>query len=160
MNNTIHAVQLTTVCIALMLLNACAKPPVKNAQLDLARASFESVSADSDVNRYSRDELDMARTSLASAEKAWRAKANTVDVDHLAYIALTDTEVARVLASARSSDDLIASLQLTQRDAVASLRSAEAAVANSSALRAQNEAARLKAETEQLKLEALSLIHI
>ena len=77
MNNTIHAVQLTTVCIALMLLNACAKPPVKNAQLDLARASFESVSADSDVNRYSRDELDMARTSLASAEKAWRAKANT-----------------------------------------------------------------------------------
>ena len=154
MNNTIHAVQLTTVCIALMLLNACAKPPVKNAQLDLARASFESVSADSDVNRYSRDELDMARTSLASAEKAWRAKANTVDVDHLAYIALTDTEVARVLASARSSDDLIASLQLTQRDAVASLRSAEAAVANSSALRAQNEAARLKAETEQLKLEA------
>ena len=154
MNKAIHAVQLTTACIALILVSACAKPPVKNVQLDRARASLEGVSADSDVNRYSRDELDIARASLARAESAWRAKADTVDVDHLAYIALTDTEIARVLTEARSREGLIASLQLSQRDAVASLRSAEAAAANSSALRAQNEAARLKAETEQLKLEA------
>ena len=81
MNKAIRAVQLTTGCIALILLSACAKPPVKNVQLDRARASLEGVSADSDVNRYSRDELDIARASLARAESAWRAKADTVDVD-------------------------------------------------------------------------------
>ena len=53
MNKAIQAVQLTTVCVALMLSSACAKPPVKNAQLDRARASLESVNADSDVRRYS-----------------------------------------------------------------------------------------------------------
>ena len=146
--------QLATVYVALTLLSACAQTPVENAQLDRARASFESISADSVVNRYSKEELNIARTSLANAERAWLDNADTADVDHRAYMALTNIEIARTLATARSSEEQIASLTLSQRDAVVRLRSAEAAAANSAAQRAQSEAARLKAEAAQLKAEA------
>lgn len=149
-----RAVQMITLCLAATLISACAKAPVENAQLDRARAGFESISADPVVSRYSKDELNLARSSLTAAEQAWLDNADTVDIDHRAYLALTNIEIARTLASARRSEAEIASLTLNQRDAVVSLRSAEAAVANSAALRAQNEAARLLAEAEQLKLEA------
>ena len=154
MTRAIRAVQITTACVVLMLLSACAKTPVKNAQLDRARASFQSISADPFVSRYSKDELSIARASLADAEQAWLANANTVDVDHRAYIVLVDLEIAQTLATARSREEQIARLQLSQRDAVVSLRSAEAAAANSAARSAQDETARLMAETEQLKAEA------
>ena len=154
MTRAIRAVQITTACVVLMLLSACAKTPVKNAQLDRARASFQSISADPFVSRYSKDELSIARASLADAEQAWLGNADTVDVDHRAYIALVDLEIAQTLATARSREEQIARLQLSQRDAVVSLRSAEAAAANSAARSAQDETARLIAETEQLKAEA------
>ena len=149
-----RAVQITAACLALNILSACAKAPVKNAQLDRARASFESISTDPLVNEYSKDELRIARASLSSAEQAWLANADTVDIDHKAYLTLSNIEIARTLASARSSEEQIASLKLSQRDAVVVLRSAEAAAANSAARQAQNEAARLMAEAEQLKAEA------
>ena len=154
MNNAIRVVQVTTACVAFVLLTGCTGKPVKNAQLDLARASFERISGDAVVNRYSGNELNIARASLASAEKAWLAKADADEVDHRSYIALADAEIAQTLASARSDEELIASLKLSQRDAIVSLRSAEADAANSAAEQARNEAARLMAETEQLKAEA------
>ncbi len=149
-----RAVQITTAFIALTLSSACAKAPDKNAQLDRARASFQSISADSDLIQYSKDELNTARLSLASAEQAWLANADTVDIDHRAYITLVDIEIARTLTAVRSTQEQIASLQLSQRDAVVSLRSAEAVAANSAARLAQNQATRLMAEAEQLKAEA------
>lgn len=154
MIRAIRAVQITTAFVALTLLSACAKVPVKNAQLDRARANFESISADPVLNRYSKDELNTAHASLASAEQAWLARADTVDIDHQAYITLVEIEIARTLASARNIEEQIASLQLSQRDAVVSLRSAEAAAANSAARQAQNQAARLMVEADQLKAEA------
>lgn len=154
MIRAIRTAQITTTCLALVLLSACARTPQDNKQLDRARSSFETISADPVVNRYSKDELDTARASLASAQQAWLGNADTVDIDHRAYIALTELEIARTLAAARNSEEQIANLKLSQRDAIANLRSAEATAANSAARRAQNEAARLLAETEQLKAEA------
>ncbi len=154
MKNAFRAVQVTTACVAFVLLIGCTGKPVKNAQLDLARASFERISGDAVVKRYSGNELNIARASLASAEKAWLAKADAVEIDHRSYVALADAEIAQALASARSDEELIASLKLSQRDAIVSLRSAEADAANSAAEQARNEAARLMAETEQLKAEA------
>ena len=153
-SRVMRTVHIVTVFIALTLLSACAQTPVENAQLDRARASFESISADSVVNRYSKEELNIARASLASAERAWLDNADTVDVDHRAYITLSNIETARTLANVRSKEEEIAGLTLNQRDTVVRLRSAEAAAANSAAQRAQSEAARLKAEAAQLKAEA------
>ncbi len=154
MNIAIRAVQVTTACVAFVLVIGCTARPLKNEQLDLARASFERVSADPVVNRYSKNELNIARASLVSAEKAWIAKADKIEIDHRSYIALADAEIAQTLAAARSDEELIASLKLSQRDAIVSLRSAETIAANSAAEQARNEAARLMAETEQLKAEA------
>ena len=145
----------------MLALVACAGTPVKNTQLDLARDTLERVSADPEVARYSKDELNIASASFASAEKAWLAKAETAEVEHLSYIALSDAEIAQTLASVRSSEEQIAKLQLSKREAVADLGTAEVAAAQSEVLRAQSEvlrargeAASLAAEAEQLKQEA------
>lgn len=140
--------------VVLLLLGACTSAPVKNEQLERARAGFEQLAANADVTRNAANELNNARASLASAEKAWVAKTNTIEVNHRAYLALNDIEIAKILASARSREEQINELKSSQRDAIVQLRSAEAAAANSAAEQARNEAARLMAETEQLKIEA------
>jgi outer membrane protein OmpA-like peptidoglycan-associated protein len=154
MTSATRAVQLAIACASTALLVACTSAPVKNERLELARAGFERLSADVDVNRYSKKELGIARASLTSAEKVWLARADAVEIDHRAYIALSDIEIAKTLAAVRSRETQIANLELSQRDAIVRLRSAQAAAANSAAQQARDEAARLMAETEQLKLEA------
>gem|GEM_PF-7131667 len=61
---------MSTACVVMLALVACAGTPVKNTQLDLARDTLERVSADPEVARYSKDELNIASASFASAEKA------------------------------------------------------------------------------------------
>lgn len=93
---------------AILALGACAEPQ-ENAQLDAANQSYVSASNDPGIILNAQLELQRAKQSLDQAQADWRNGDEPAKIDHEAYLAERQAEIAGQSARYR-----IAEAQLAQ----------------------------------------------
>ena len=88
---------------------------VHNPALERARDAYERARQDPEVAGRAAVALDKARLTLEKAERLWTAEKDTIEVEHIAYIAEKRVEIARVIARRRLATDEIQQLK-SQRE--------------------------------------------
>jgi outer membrane protein OmpA-like peptidoglycan-associated protein len=119
------------------ILAACsAVPPERNADLDLARGTFNAAQREAQTSNLAPLELKQASDSLEQAQAAWTDGGPPATVSHLSYLAAQRTAIARELASQRAAKAVVAGaaaerdqMRLAQRTAEADRARQQLAVA-------------------------------
>ena len=148
-------------CLALgLLVVGCATAPEPNNALDQARSNVQRVSSSPQVGELAAVELQGAEEMLRSAETAWEQGAKTEVVNHRAYLAERQAEIAFQAARARSLDNRVEALS-NERERVrlqARVARAERDSARARAGESRAEAQRRAAESKRVRaeLEAMS----
>lgn len=88
------------------LLASCG-PPMKNADLLKAQASFAAAKQDPVVVKNAPLQLQTAETSLQNAERLWKADAKPTEVSHHAYLALQRTAIAKEIAIQKLAEEQV-----------------------------------------------------
>lgn len=144
-------------------LGACASPPPSNAALDDARASYARAAADPAVMRSAPVELRKAQTALQQATDAQKKGAERSEVDHYAYLASKQTEIAMTARSIAESDEAVTAaaqrrdaivIESRTRDADTQRRIAELARMDAEQQRRQTELARSVANSNAVAAES------
>lgn len=131
----------------LLLATGCAsKQP--NPALDSARATYERVSQATLVNKYSTDDLNVAKRKLDYAEKAWRDKEDTATIDQHAQIAEKYALIAEQRSQLLQHEDKIDNAKLERTEVQMALRVSEADTAKSEATQLAAQAAALQEEVK------------
>lgn len=84
-----------TLGAAVLLSAGCASTRAPSDQLQAAREAYDSVEQDPDVARSAAESLDRSRRALDDAERLHSGEAESVRVDHQAYLAERYAEIAR-----------------------------------------------------------------
>lgn len=138
-----------------VLLFGCATTPEPNPALEEARSSVQMASESADINRLAAVELRRARDMLDAAEEAWKAGAEADRVNHRAYLADRQAEIALESARARSLDNRVDQLR-NEREKVsleARVARAERDAARARANESRAEASRLAEEAQRVRAE-------
>jgi len=143
MNNT---PKLLAAAVALVLLNSgCAtKQPVP--ALDQANATYARVSEATLSNNYSTEDLNVAKTRLDYANKAWNSKKKKGVIEHRAYLAEQYALIAEQRSELLRHQESIENAELERTQVQMGLRASEANDARSAAQA-------LAAKAEQLQQE-------
>jgi outer membrane protein OmpA-like peptidoglycan-associated protein len=143
MNAWTRSVTQLAVLVCVLALAGCATTPQPNPALEDARQTVERAAENPDVNRFAAVELREAREKLTVAEDAWSDRAEQPRVDHLAFLARRQAELAEEAARARRLDQRLDELR-GEREQVR--LEARAARAERTAQRERTERARAEAE--------------
>lgn len=93
-----------TLGATLLLAAGCATAPKTNPVLEQARSAVSGATANPDVVKHSRLELEKAESRLSEADKAMRERKEPVVVDHLAYLAKNHALTAEADARKRVAE--------------------------------------------------------
>jgi outer membrane protein OmpA-like peptidoglycan-associated protein len=85
-----------------LILAGCGSPP-RNANLDQARIAYDTTARDPTVQRSAPRELEDSQEFLQSGQLAWENGADTVEVDHNAYMAHRYAQIAQQRAATRNA---------------------------------------------------------
>lgn len=143
------AIPVMTVAIA-----ACAGVPERNDRLESARTTVNAVSADATIAKNAPAELDRAAKTLAQADAAWTARHDSIETDHLAYLASQRAETARQVGLMRTNEQRIEQSQVERDRVRLDARTVEAQRATVQAQTAQTEANRARANADASKASA------
>jgi outer membrane protein OmpA-like peptidoglycan-associated protein len=138
-----------------LLALACASSPppaLVGAQESLARAE-----ADPAVSRRAGVQLYEARQALERAQAEWDRSGDPTETEHLAGLASTRTEIARVYAEGEASVEEARSLARQRDGAVLELRTHEADLRAQEAEQARRMAAEAAASERRLREELAEL---
>ncbi len=141
---------LPVLCTA-ALLTACAGTPDANQRLDAARSAYQAARADTARAELSAAEMDRANAALSRADRQWKDGADKVEVDHLAFLAQRQVDLA-VTAAQRKETERAIEQAARERDAIqvqASRRQADSA-------QAQATTAQMQAAQSQERADALA----
>jgi outer membrane protein OmpA-like peptidoglycan-associated protein len=149
---------------ASLAVGGCASTPRQSALLDEARAAYERAQADADVASQSTVELQRAKQLLDSAEAALRARSGAENVDHYAYLARQQVQIAEQRAARKVAEAKVAAsesertrIQLAAREREAELARRQARAAQARAEGAQLIARQASAEAEEARSRAAQL---
>ena len=137
--------RLALLALAIALLAGCAATPEPNRALERARDSVDSAAADREVNDLAGGELERARELLERAEAAYSDDAPAVTVNHRAYLAERQADIARETARLRMLERRIEQLGDTRERILLEARAA----------RAEREAERARAQRQQAEEERM-----
>lgn len=147
------------------LLGACATPSEPNARLEAARSSLQQVTGMTARAEMSRAEIERAEAAIGRADRAWKAGEDAFEVDHLAYLAQRQVELAAATGQRKETERAIEQAS-RERDAVqleASRRQADTAQAQAttaqmqaSDLASRNAALQAAAAQAQQRADALA----
>ena len=144
------------VAVAVLISGCASTPPQPPAALEQARATYNAVRGDPQVNKNAVVELDRATAALRDADRAWSEERDRSEVEHLAYLARRRAEIAMEASRARSADDAIQSAS-TERDRIrleARTREANLAEQRGQSAQREAEAAQREALLAQQRTEA------
>jgi outer membrane protein OmpA-like peptidoglycan-associated protein len=132
------------------LLAACAAPQ-PNERLESARSSFEQARRNTARAALSAAELDRANAAVQRADRAWTKDEDKVEVDHLAYLAQREVDLAVAAGQRRELERAIEQSQ-RERDAI----QLEASRQRTDNAQAQATTAQMQAEQERQRADALA----
>ena len=132
------------------VLAACAGPQ-PNQRLDAARSAFEQARRNTARAEMSAAELDRANAALQRADRAWSKGEDRVEVDHLAYIAQREVDLA-VAAGQRREVERSIEQSARERDAI----QLEASRRRTDTAQAQASTAQMQAEQERQRADQLA----
>ncbi|GGE76919.1 porin [Streptosporangium jomthongense] len=129
-----------------LLIAGCATTPPENAMVNEARASYEKIKDDPDVARSGDRHLRSARDQLNRAESLLDDGADTVRVEHAAYLANRHAQIANEQGERARLQKQIDSAEERRRKLLLAQRSSEAE-------QARKEAEMLRKRMEELQAE-------
>lgn len=127
-------------------LAACSSTPPTNAALEEARARVAALNQDPAVARYAPLELQRARDALDRAQTLWNGNGEPAAVDHRAYLASRQAEVARSAANLRQARQAIEGAETERAQVLLAARTQQAQQAQQQAQQLQQELAALQAQ--------------
>jgi outer membrane protein OmpA-like peptidoglycan-associated protein len=149
---------------ASLALGGCASTPRTSALLTDAQAAYERARSDGAVAANSAIELQKARQLLDTAEGALRAREEPEVVDHYAYLARQQVQIAEQRAAVKVAEQRIAAsegertrIQLSAREREAELARQQAAAAQARAQGAQQLAQQATLDAQQARERAAQL---
>jgi outer membrane protein OmpA-like peptidoglycan-associated protein len=147
-----------------LALGGCASTPRASALLGEAQAAYERAQADAAVTANSAIELQRARQMLDTAEGALRAREQPEVVDHYAYLARQQVQIAEQRAAVKVAEQRIAAsegertrIQLSAREREADAARRQAAAAQAQAQGAQQVAQQATQDAQQARERAARL---
>jgi len=146
------------VLCAAALLTACAGTPDANQRLDAARSAYQAARSDTARAELSAAEMDRANAALTRADREWKGGADKVEVDHLAFLAQRQVDLA-VAAARRKETERAIEQASRERDAIqvqASRRQADSAQAQATTAQMQATTAQMQAAQAQERADALA----
>ena len=99
---------LAVTLIAAAVLAGCGSLPANNSNLDQARSAYSDAQANSQVTSLAAGELKQASDSLDKANNAWSKGENSAMVDHLAYVAKQQVNIAQATARQKTAEMAVA----------------------------------------------------
>jgi outer membrane protein OmpA-like peptidoglycan-associated protein len=128
--------------------------------LEAATQAVNAASNDPQVMKNAPLELQQARQSLERSQSLWRQEESRTDVDHYAYLAQRQAQIAQEAARLREAQATVADADAKRAQALLAARTTEAqqarqqaAMAQSQAAQAQSRAQTLEQQLEQLQSE-------
>lgn len=118
-------------------LAACSTLPERDAALEQARIAHDAARADVNVQRYAAAEYARADSTWRAADAAWRNDDSAKRVDHLAYLAQRDAEIAIETGRQKASEDAVARARADRERIRADAAAQQAAIAQRQASEAQ-----------------------
>jgi outer membrane protein OmpA-like peptidoglycan-associated protein len=95
------------IAAALMALQGCSSLPERIETLDQARTSVQALEREPLARDVARSQFDNARQALARAEEAYEERESLDIIEHNAYLALRNAQVAeQMIAEDRARDEL------------------------------------------------------
>ncbi len=150
--------------LVVFALGACSSTPRRNAALDDARQLHQRAQTNPDVSRLAAEEMARADTAIAAAERAWKGREPTSDVDHLAYMAGRHVSIAEATASSRAAQEVVDGAAAERDRLRLSMRTSEAdaarRLAESNRMEAgdaRRDAAAARSEIDALEAELATL---
>lgn len=147
---------LAAVCL-IGLLAGCASTPPPNSRLTAAQLAYEQARSNTARAELTATEMDRAGAALQRAERALKEGDDKVEVDHLAYLAQRQVDLA-VVAGQRKETEKAIEQAARERDAIqleSSRRQTDTAQA--SATTAQMQAAQEKQRADALAARLAAL---
>ena len=140
------------------VLAACASAPRHNDQLEQARASVQSLSAEPVANEAASHDLEAARASLKQADSALQEHKPVEIVDHLAYLAQRHADAGEARVAQKRAQQQVAkaqeerqSVQLEAREREARNAQDQAQVATQQAQSAQQQLQNTQQQLQELQ---------
>jgi outer membrane protein OmpA-like peptidoglycan-associated protein len=134
--------------IILAAFAACSSSPAPNAVLEQARADFRLIESSSTAASLAEDELKVAAAALRRAEAAWADKDSRTDVDHLAYLSIQHSAIARQTTAIRTAQLTTSGAAEARNQMLLQTRTDQAAAAQRELARAQQDSVRSNAQRD------------
>lgn len=147
---------LPALCAALVLAG-CSSVPKPNERLIAAQSALERARADTARAELTPTELERADAAVRRAEREWRDDDDSAEVDHLAYLAQRQVELAVATGQRREAERGIEQAS-RERDAIQleqSRRQADSAQAQATTAQMQAEQERQRADQLASRLREL-----
>jgi len=132
--------------------------PTPNPNLDAATQAVNTASNDPQVMKNAPLELQQARQSLDRSQSLWREDEDRTAVDHYAYLAQRQAEIAQQTARTKEAQAAVSDADAKRAQALLAARTTEArqaqqqaAMAQDQAVQAQNRAQTLEQQLQQLQ---------
>lgn len=135
--------------LAAAVTAACSTTPKASPELEAARARIDQVAADPLARQAAATSLDAAEQDLHRAEQALRERESRQVVDHYAYLARHNAEIAAEQVAERHSREAVERGQAERDRVLLQARTREAE-------RARDEAQRAQAQADAARSAALS----
>jgi outer membrane protein OmpA-like peptidoglycan-associated protein len=128
---------------------SCGGPPAQNPLLEEANTAYRTAEQDENIVRYAPVALKEAEETLQISRRLWEAKADKVDVDHHAYLALQRTLIARETAMFNAAENEIGRAETERQQVLIEVRRSEAQNALERARVAEQDVQRQRASSER-----------
>ncbi len=139
--------------IALATLAGCSSQPLKNVQLDQARADYQAAQANPQSRDLATVEMKQAGDALNRANEASERGDKPADVDHLAYLAKQRVAIARETGAQKAAEVAVTEAESARDKVRLAARTTEADKANRSADSARLDTQDAQARNRQLETQ-------
>ena len=141
---------LPALCAALVMAG-CSSVPKSNERLIAAQSALERARADTARAELTPTELERADAAVRRAEREWRDDDDTAEVDHLAYLAQRQVDLAVTTGQRREAERGIEQVS-RERDAI----QLEQSRRQTDSAQAQATTAQMQAEQERQRADQLA----
>lgn len=139
--------------IALATLAGCSSQPLKNVQLDQARADYQAAQANPQSRDLATVEMKQAGDALKRANEASERGDKPADVDHLAYLAKQRVAIARETGAQKAAEVAVSEADSARDKVRLAARTTEADMAHRSADSARLDTQDAQARSRQLEAQ-------
>lgn len=143
--------------IAAAVLAACSTAPMNNAMLDQARSDYRSAQDDPQTRDLAGGELKLAGDAVTTADAALQRGEQTVEVDHLAYVARQRVAIANETAKQKAAELAVSNAGAARDKTRLDARTNEADAAGLKTVQAQRDTASAKRDASDAQAHATAL---